>query len=70
MMIVPRTSTEHQLWLAGFSNVVVAQHLEEVAQLLADQGANPFRVKAYRKAAETLHSLKQPIQCDSVLAFW
>lgn len=29
----------------------IARHLDEVADLLAGQGANPFRVAAYRRAA-------------------
>ena len=35
-------------------NVEIAQRLKEVARLLEEQGANPFRVQAYRHAAEVL----------------
>ena len=42
-------------------NRLVARLLEEIAQLLADQGANQFRVGAYRKAAQTLRELRQPV---------
>jgi hypothetical protein len=38
-------------------NIEIADRLLEVAQLLLDQGANPFRVRAYRQAAETLRAL-------------
>jgi hypothetical protein len=38
-------------------NLRIARRLEEVAQLLSDQGANPFRVQAYLHAAETLKRL-------------
>lgn len=38
-------------------NQRIARRLEEVAQLLSEQGANPFRVQAYRNAAETLRRL-------------
>ncbi|WP_454062124.1 helix-hairpin-helix domain-containing protein [Candidatus Nitrospira salsa] len=39
----------------------VAERLEEVAQLLHDQGSNLFRVQAYRHAAETLVQLEKPV---------
>lgn len=42
-------------------NAEIAQRLLEVAQLLHDQGANPYRVQAYRHAAETLRHLGQPV---------
>ena len=35
-------------------NAEIAQRLEEVARLLEDQGANPFRVRAYQQAAQTI----------------
>jgi DNA polymerase (family X) len=38
-------------------NQDIAQRLREVAQLLEDQGANRFRVRAYRAAAETIERL-------------
>jgi hypothetical protein len=43
------------------SNAQVAQALEEVAELLEAQNANPYRVRAYRLAAETVRNLKQPV---------
>lgn len=42
-------------------NDEVARRLEEAAQLLAGQGANPFRVRAYRRAAQTVRQLKMPV---------
>jgi hypothetical protein len=39
----------------------VASALVEVAQLLEAQGANPFRVAAYRKAADTVGNLDEPV---------
>jgi len=42
-------------------NREIAQRLKEVAQLLHDQGSNPFRVQAYRHGAETLEQLEKPI---------
>ena len=35
----------------------IARHLDEVAELLALQVENPFRVAAYRRAAATLRGL-------------
>ncbi|HXH03183.1 MAG TPA: helix-hairpin-helix domain-containing protein [Candidatus Competibacteraceae bacterium] len=32
--------------------------MREASQLLAAQGANPFRVSAYRKAADTVDGLR------------
>lgn len=43
------------------SNQTVAQGLDEVADLLEGKGVNPFRVKAYRTAAETVRGLTHPV---------
>ena len=50
------SSTQQQ----PLSNAQLANTLEEVADLLEAQGANPFRVRAYRGTAQTLRQLKQP----------
>lgn len=42
-------------------NTEIAARLEEVAQILAGQNANPYRLAAYRAAARTLRSWPQPI---------
>jgi putative hydrolase len=39
----------------------LATQLEEIADLLRDQGANPFRVKAYRQAGQRLRQLREPV---------
>jgi putative hydrolase len=39
--------------MTGASNQRIADKLRELADLLEQQGANPFRVGAYRRAAET-----------------
>jgi len=39
----------------------IAGRLEEVAQLLATQGASRFRVRAYQRAAETVRRLTRPV---------
>jgi len=44
------------------TNQRVAERLREVADLLEAQGANPFRVSAYRKAADTVRSLDRDIE--------
>jgi len=43
-------------------NRAIAAKLREAADLLQAQGANPFRVGAYRKAADTLSRLEAPIR--------
>jgi DNA polymerase (family 10) len=47
-------------------NQDIGSRLDEVATLLAQQGANRFRVLAYRHAAETVRTLDQPV--SSLLA--
>jgi Holliday junction resolvasome RuvABC DNA-binding subunit len=42
-------------------NVKVSRLLEETASILQEQGANPFRVQAYRNAARTLLDLARPV---------
>ena len=42
-------------------NAQVATHLDEVADLLSEQGANPFRVQAYRRGARTVERLPRPV---------
>jgi putative hydrolase len=43
------------------ANELLAGDLDEVADLLEAQGANPFRVRAYRNAAETIRGLDRPV---------
>jgi putative hydrolase len=42
-------------------NDAVADKLEAAARLLAEQGANPFRVRSYHRAARTLRQLRDPV---------
>jgi DNA polymerase (family 10) len=42
-------------------NQRIAERLREVSDMLGQQGANPFRVSAYRKAADTVAGLEEPI---------
>jgi hypothetical protein len=51
--------------MAPAINAQVAARLEEIAALLHAQGANPYRVEAYRRAALTVRGLEQPV--DQVL---
>jgi hypothetical protein len=46
----------------ALTNEQLAATLEEIAELLEAQGANPFRVRAYRGAAETVRDLRGPVQ--------
>jgi DNA polymerase (family X) len=43
-------------------NLDVARTLQELADLLEIQGANPFRIRAYRNAVNTVESLSRPLQ--------
>jgi len=43
------------------SNSHIAARLDEVAQALTDQQANPYRVNAYRAAARTVRNSPQPM---------
>jgi putative hydrolase len=45
----------------GF-NHQVAQRLHEAADLLEEQSASPFRVRAYRRAAQTIEELEQDLR--------
>jgi putative hydrolase len=42
-------------------NTQIAMKLQEMSDLLAQQGANPFRIKAYRNAAATLSELERDV---------
>jgi putative hydrolase len=42
-------------------NDEIAARLDEIAAILAAQSANPFRVRAYRQAADTLRRLALPV---------
>jgi DNA polymerase (family X) len=44
------------------ANQVIADRLREVADLLEQQEANPFRVRAYRQAADTVASEAQDLR--------
>lgn len=43
-------------------NLAVAEKLREAAAILAEQGANPFRVRAYRRAADTVEGLWEDLR--------
>lgn len=45
----------------GPDNAGLARRLDEVAALLEEQRANPYRVRAYRNAAATLRALERPV---------
>jgi DNA polymerase (family X) len=42
-------------------NVEIARRLDEVAELLTEQRANPFRIQAYRHAADTIRKLSRSL---------
>jgi len=48
--------------LVTVTNADVAAHLNEIADLLETQRANPFRVQAYRSGADSLLRLRESVQ--------
>jgi len=56
-----RTNSAETLTVTHRVNEDVAGHLEEAARLLRDQGADPYRVNAYRRAAMTLRASTQAV---------
>ena len=48
--------------MAQRANALVADRLREAADLLEQQNANPFRVRAYRNAADTIATLDADIE--------
>jgi Holliday junction resolvasome RuvABC DNA-binding subunit len=42
-------------------NQAVAARLDEVGELLEGQGANPYRARAYHRAADTIRGLETPL---------
>jgi len=50
----PDPAPDHEI------NLHASRLFEELAQLLEEQGANPFRIGAYRRAADTLRRLSRP----------
>jgi len=53
----------HQVSADGYrTNQELADRFVETAQLLENERANPFRVRAYRQAADTLRRLNRPVE--------
>lgn len=44
------------------TNEEIAQTLVEISDLLERQGANPYRIRAYRRGAETVATCPKPLQ--------
>ena len=44
------------------NNVQIADSFDQVADLLEFQGANPFRIRAYRNGARTLRDLAEAVE--------
>lgn len=47
--------------MAKITNAAVADRFRQAANILEEQGANPFRVNAYRRAADTVLALDEDI---------
>jgi len=57
----PETAAASGRSSSALDNAQIARSLDEIAGLLESQGANPFRVRAYRTGAQTLRELNQPV---------
>ena len=44
------------------TNAHIAKQFEQLAALLAIQGDNPFKIRAYRRAARTIANLPESLQ--------
>jgi DNA polymerase (family 10) len=58
-MTALKAKDESQIRPGDVLNQQVAERLREAAELLEQQQANPFRVSAYRRAAETVAGLRE-----------
>ena len=47
--------------MMAWDNQAIAEKLQELADLLEQQAANPFRVSAYRRAARTVSGYEEPL---------
>jgi putative hydrolase len=56
-----RAATGHRDPLSGSNNAQYADRLREAAALLESQGANSFRISAYRKGARTILDLDEDV---------
>ncbi len=43
------------------TNAEIAAVLDQIADLLEFEAANPFRVRAYRNGARAIHDLAEPV---------
>lgn len=48
--------------MGGMQNAEIAATLDEIADLLEFEGANQFRVRAYRNASRVIHDLAEPAE--------
>jgi hypothetical protein len=60
-MVKAAKKSNSELASVSVTNGVVAARLEEAADLLGRQGANEFRVRAYRRGAETVRGMTPPV---------
>jgi len=59
--LLKRKGRIHSLWGMSETNHTLANLFIAMGELLAVQGANPYRVKAYRRAAETMAALEEDV---------
>jgi hypothetical protein len=59
--LAPASGISGRATVGAFDNRAIAAKLEEYASLLEQQQANPFRVKAYERAAQVIAGLDRPV---------
>ena len=62
MVRAARKKTKVESNSPAVSNETIAAALTEIAEHLEKQGANPYRVRAYRQGAETVRHAERPLQ--------
>ncbi len=55
------TESEGSVTVFDMENAAIVERLTELGDLLEIQGANPFRVRAYRNAVRTIQGLTRPL---------
>jgi hypothetical protein len=60
-MAAPQATGSARTWTSAPANGMIAAKLDDYAALLEQQQANPFRVRAYQRAAKVIGALDRPV---------
>src|SRR5256885_1975267 len=61
MVSARQLTTNPQQVQRSLDNHTIAERLDDVGELLAAQGANPYRARAYHLAASTIRGMETPV---------